>query len=165
MGLTLGPAVRPKLRKKEKRIVAEMEDWGHIKFWPLDLGPRIAAPHVPASSWRIGVSYLYHSLSFYIHLKSLQKSPPQKQMPLYHILSIHYHYHTLLTILYHCFCLKLSITTFLELKLQELKAQLVKTQELLQLAVKEKENTQKIIEVPRATVYWHVLMFFPPLKT
>lgn len=106
MGLTLGPAVRPKLRKKEKRIVAEMEDWGHIKFWPLDLGPRIAAPHVPASSWRIGVSYLYHSLSFYIHLKSLQKSPPQKQMPLYHILSIHYHYHTLLTILYHCFCLK-----------------------------------------------------------
>ena len=30
---------------------------------------------------------------------------------------------------------------------QDLKAQLVKTQELLQLAVKEKENTQKIIEV------------------
>ena len=138
--------------------MAEMEDLGHFKFWPLDLGPRIAAPHVPASSWRIGVSYLYHSLSFYIHLKSLQKSPPQKQMPLYHIL-----YHTLPYFTYHTLPLvgssKLSITTFLELKLQELKAQLVKTQELLQLAVKEKENTQKIIEVPRATVYWRVLIF------
>ena len=58
-GFRVTPRVLPgrsrasKLRKKEKRIVAEMEDLGHIKFWPLDLGPRITAPHVPASSWRM----------------------------------------------------------------------------------------------------------------
>ena len=44
---------------------------------------------------------------------------------------------------------------------QDLKAQLAKTQELLQLAVKEKESTQKIIEVlgSAATVQGGLLFF------
>lgn len=48
---------------------------------------------------------------------------------------------------------------------QDLKAQLAKTQELLQLAVKEKESTQKIIEVlGRAATVQGGLLFFSLLR-